>query len=94
MPVNPLSADGVHPKITVNGVDVTDAVLAGTWSTDTMRTNQTLNVHVSFAPAAGDSRRYSPLRVALVDTDTATTEDVLNLGLSSIIECSADGNGQ
>lgn len=91
---DPLGADGVHPKITVNGADVTAAVLAGTWSTGTMRTNETLDVHISFSPPAGDTRRYLPLRVALVDTDTVTVEDVLNLGLSSGISCNDDGIGQ
>ena len=94
LPANPLGPDGVHPKITVNGVDVTDAVLAGTWTTDTMPSNETLDVHVAFAPAAGDSRRYLPLQLVLVDPDTGAVEDQLHLALSSIINCDTSVNLQ
>ncbi|RNL81098.1 Ig-like domain-containing protein [Nocardioides marmorisolisilvae] len=93
-PANPLADDGVHPRFTVNGVDVTKAVLAGTWTTDPMLSGDTVNLHVSFSPAAGDSRRYAPLAITLLNDDTGDVEDVLSFGLSSIVTCDDDSFGQ
>ncbi|HEV7886522.1 MAG TPA: hypothetical protein VGO92_03120, partial [Acidimicrobiales bacterium] len=64
-PGDPLAADtGVHPKITVDGRDVTAQVLAGTYTTPSLHSGSTFDLPVAFDPGA--AQRYRPLRFNLI----------------------------
>ena len=94
-PANPLdAATSVVPTIHSGSRDVTAQVLAGTFTTEALSNGSTADLAMTFAPRGGPSRRYTPLKVNLINADTGKVEDVLVLGLSGILQCSEDGYGQ
>jgi hypothetical protein len=91
-PADPLAPGAsINPTFIVGGQNVTSALEAGTYTTPSLGTNQTLDVQVSFSPPPGSSERYIPLKFNLINANTGEIEDVLVLDPSSIISCSANG---
>jgi hypothetical protein len=95
VPADPFAAgSNLHLTISAGGQDITAAVLAGTYTTASLGTNQTSDIAVSFHPPAGDSQRYIPIKFNLVNASTGAIEDVMVIDPSSIITCSGNGYDQ
>ena len=93
-PADPLGASGINPTFTSGGQDVTAALLAGTFTTAELHPGQTVDLATTFAPPANDSRRYTPLKVELINATSGHVEDVFLIGLSTILQCSSDSTDQ